>query len=88
MPGTEKEIKGKQNWKQLEQMGIIERVDPQAINVWTSPLHLVPKPDGELRACGDFRILNDKTTLDGYCLPNIRHFSAQIKGAKIFSTVD
>ena len=51
-------------------------------------MQVVPKPDGSLRAVGDFRELNDKTELDGYPLPNLRNFTAQLKGAKVFSRVD
>ena len=64
MKGTEKAIKGEKSWKELETLGIVERVNPQDPNLWTSALHLQPKSDGSLRACSDFRPLNSKTQLD------------------------
>ena len=88
MPGSPKYTQGEKDWKDLERLGIVVPVNPQDGNLWTSALHLAPKPDGTYRACGDFRALNDKTTLDGFALPNIRHFMSQIKGSRIFSKVD
>ena len=84
MPGTPKAIQGERDWKELEKLGITARVNPKDCNLWTSPLHQVPKPDGTLRSCGDFRVLNDKTLLDSYPLPNLRHFTAKLKGSKVF----
>ena len=88
LPNSPKALKGEANWRELEKLGIIERVDPQECNTWTSALHLVPKPDGELRVCGDFRPLNERTLLDGFPLPNLRSFAGNIKGSKVFSRVE
>ena len=88
MAGSPKATKGKENWFELEKLGIIERVNAQECNIWTSALNLVPKPDGDLRVCGDFRPLNDATELDGYQLPNLRNFVGNLKGATIFSRLD
>ena len=88
MPGSPKAVAGeKEIWK-LVKLGIMEQVDPQTPNIWTSALHLQPKLDGSLRPCGDYRPLNDITELDGHPLPNIRHFAAQLSSAKILSKVD
>ena len=69
MPGSPKAVQGEKNWRELERLGITERVNPSECNTWTSALNLVPKPDGSMRATGDYRILNNKTLLDGYPLP-------------------
>ena len=61
------------------------RNDP---TVWTSALHLAPKKDGDVRACGDFRPLNNKTILDTYPLPNIKTFADKLCGATIFTILD
>ena len=88
MPGSPKAIQGEKEWRHLQKLGIVAEVDPQETNLWTSALHLAPKPDGSLRPCGDFRQLNDKTLLDGFPLPNLRHFMGEIKGSTVFSKID
>ena len=65
-------------------MGIIRR----SSSPWASPLHLVPKPSGGWRPCGDYRRLNAATLQDRYSLPHIQDFAARLDGAKIFSKVD
>ena len=52
--------------------GIVRRSD----SPWASPLHMVPKPDGSWRPCGDFRRLNTVTKEDRYPLPHIQDFGA------------
>ena len=68
----------------MERMGIVRRSD----SPWASPLHLVPKPDGGCRPCGDFRRLNEVTTPDRYPVPHIQDFSAHLAGKLVFSKVD
>ena len=87
-PGSPKAVEGEKAIKELEKLGIIERVDKSAPNTFTSPLHLVPKPNGSLRPVGDFRLLNLMTTLDLFPLPNLRSFTDKIAGSKVFSKVD
>ena len=64
--------------------GICRRSDSS----WSSGLHLVPKKDGTLRPCGDYRRLNARTSGDAYPIPPIPNFTASLAGAKIFSKVD
>ena len=68
----------------MEDMGIIRRSD----SPWSSPLHMVPKNSGGWRPCGDYRRLNDVTTVDRYPVPHIQDFASQLAGASIFSRID
>ena len=69
-------------------LGIMRKVPPEEVNTWISAPHSAPKPDDSLRVCPDYRPLNDKTILDGYSLPSLKHFTAKIQGATVFSRVD
>ena len=56
---------------------------------WASPLHLVPKKDGQSwRPCGDFRQLNAITKKDRYPLPHINSCIDRLHGTNIFSKLD
>ena len=55
---------------------------------WASPLHMVPKPNGSWRPCGDFRRLNNATCDDRYPLPHIHSFGATASGSAVFSVID
>ncbi len=74
----------KKEFRELEAQGIIRRSSSQ----WASPLHMVKKPDGSWRPCGDFRQLNLQTTPDLYPPPNIGDLAARLAGCTIFSKLD
>ena len=64
--------------------GICRRSD----SPWSSGLHMVPKKDGTVRPCGDYRRLNGRTSGDSYPIPHLHDFTASLAGSKIFSKVD
>ncbi|XP_059361850.1 uncharacterized protein LOC132101153 [Carassius carassius] len=74
----------KAEFANMERLGIVRRSD----SPWASPLHIVPKPGGGWRPCGDYRRLNEATAPDRYPVPNIQDFSAHLAGKVIFSKVD
>ena len=55
---------------------------------WASPVALVRKKNGELRFCVDYRRLNAVTRKDVFPLPCIDDLLDQLKGKRIFSTLD
>ena len=86
---SEKFEEGRKIWKEMEGLGVVERVKPNTLLQYTSPLHMVRKPNGRgWRICADFRKLNQITKTDNYPLPILRSFQSTIKGSKVFSIVD
>lgn len=74
----------KDHFKDLIRQGILRPSSSQ----WASPLHVVPKPNGGIRPCGDYRALNSITAMDQYCIPNIRDCNSALDNATIFTTLD
>ncbi len=55
---------------------------------WASPVVLVPKKDGSLRFCIDYRKVNSVTRKDAYPLPRVDDTLDTLAGSKWFSTLD
>jgi len=53
-----------------------------------APILFVPKPDGKLRLCVDYRNLNKLTILNKYPLPLMGELKGRVVGAKIFTKLD
>ncbi|XP_061728385.1 uncharacterized protein K02A2.6-like [Cydia pomonella] len=66
--------------------GVIEPVDHSD---WASPLVPIPKPDGTLRLCADYKsTLNPVLLIDRYPLPKIDDVLVGLNGNKYFSKID
>ena len=74
----------KAGFSKMEEAGIIRRSN----SPWSSPLHIVPKPSGGWRPCGDYGLPNNMSTDDRYPLPHIQDFNSRIAGANIFFKID
>lgn len=48
---------------------------------FASPVLFVPKKDGKLRMCIDYRRLNEMTVKDRYAIPNIEDLLHRLRGA-------
>ena len=68
----------------LQSLGIIVPSESE----WSSPLHLVPKSNGEYHPCGNYRALNSITKTDRYPIPNINSFSSRLANKTCFSKID
>ena len=55
---------------------------------WASPIVLVPKKDGTVRFCVDYRKVNSLTRKDAYPLPRVDDTLDTLSGSKWFSTLD
>ena len=74
----------KKEFRTMEEMGIVRR----SSSPWASPLHMVKKPNGSWRPCGDFQALNTATVPDRYPVPHIHDLTAQFHGTKVFTKLD
>jgi transposase InsO family protein len=70
--------------KKMLAQGVIE----PAMSEWASPVVLVPKSDGSLRFCVDYRRLNAITVPDTYPLPRMDECIDSLGDAAIFTTLD
>ncbi|CAH4034437.1 unnamed protein product [Pieris brassicae] len=60
----------------MQEMGICR----PSKSPWSSPLHVVPKKNGEIRPCGDYRRLNAITKPDRYPVPRLHDFAYLLDG--------
>ena len=73
--------------KEVERMLSMKVIEPST-SEWAAPVVLVPKPDGSMRFCIDYRKLNSITERDMYPLPRMDHCLDSLGDACVFSTLD
>ena len=85
MPFAIKETVGKE-LDRLEADGIIEKIDSSE---WAAPIVLIPKGDGSIRICGDYKVtINPFLIVDQHPLPKPEELFSSLSGGQKFSKID
>ncbi|XP_055307420.1 uncharacterized protein LOC129571627 [Sitodiplosis mosellana] len=75
-----------QNLRDLVANGVLEQVETSKLGTTVVP---VPKPDGKLRVCGDYKTTLNKFLVDvKYPLPLIEEIFTSLQGGELFSKLD
>ena len=74
----------KKELEEMEAAGIVS----QTMSEWSSPVTLVPKPDGSLRFCVDYRKVNALTRKDVYPIPRVEDCIEAVGNAKYLTKLD
>ncbi len=64
------------------EMGVIE----ESRSDWASPIVLVPKTDGSVRFCVDYRKVNAVSKFDAYPMPRVDELLDRLGTARFYST--
>ncbi len=68
----------------MKELGVIE----PSMSEWSSPMVIVPKKDGSLRVCIDFRKLNAQSKFDAYPMPRVDGLLEKIGRAQYITALD
>lgn len=72
--------------ERLQKLKIIEKV---SLTDWAAPIVIVPKPDGSVRICGDFKqTINPCMKIDQHPIPNIEEIFSRLNGGEKFTKID
>ena len=55
---------------------------------YASPIVLCRKKNGDLRMCCDYRMINNKTIRDSYCVPKVEDLFMTLSHARYFTSLD
>ena len=64
------------------------RIIEPSTSPWSSPVIPVPKKDGSVRLCVDFREVNEQTLQDTYPLPRVDDLLADVSSKRFLTTLD
>jgi hypothetical protein len=76
----------KQELQRMQKAGIIEPVEEPT--EWVNAMHVVYKPNGQLRVCLDPRNLNKAIRREHFKLPTREEIMSKFAGATVFSKLD
>ena len=83
IPYATRDIINEEVGKMLE-LGVIEPSN----SPYAAPIVLVPKPDGSIRFCIDYRKLNSVTVFDSEPIPDVEAIFAKLTHSKYFTKID
>ena len=70
----------------LEETGIIEKID---YSDWAAPIVPVPKPNGDIRICGDYKVtINQVLKVPEHPMPRAEELFQTLNGGEKFSKLD
>ena len=69
-----------------EETGIIEQI--QEPTDWCAGIVIIPKKDGGVRICTDYKKLNAAIKRERYVLPTVEDILHKLKGSTIFTKLD
>lgn len=70
----------------METVGVLEKV---SVSDWAAPIVPVPKTDGTVRICGDFKVtVNPCLEVPEYPFPTVDELFAKLNGGKKFTKLD
>lgn len=70
--------------QKMLQLGVIAL----SCSPWSTPAGMIPKPDGILCFCNNFRKLNKTSNFDGYSMSRVDELLNRLGGAQFISTLD
>ena len=66
--------------------GVIEKT---SFSNWAAPIVAVPKPDGTVRICGDYKVtVNPVLEVQQYPVPKVEDLLATLAGGQKFTKLD
>ena len=75
--------------RELERMQSEGIIMPVEFSEWATPLVCVPKPDGTVRLCGDYRTtVNQATHTEQFPIPTVEEIRSRLAGGGKFSKID
>ncbi len=73
--------------KEVQEMLKLGVIEPSR-SPWPSPIVMVPKPDGTLRFCNNFCLVNEVSKFDSYPMPRVDELIDRLGRARFISTLD
>ena len=73
--------------KELERLQELNVLEPVQFSDWAAPIVPVPKTDGSVRICGDYKVtINRAAKVDQYPIPRINDLFSSLAGGKVYKT--